>query len=246
MIDRTLLITGASSGVGKSLAHHFRSTFDHIILAARRIEILQEVFGGDPKYSLYQVDLAAQRETIRFAEEVSNTHGFIPYVINNAATNSSSRISEIRSDDFQRSLNVNALSPLLILQSLLPMMRKNNFGRVVNVTSGAPLNLAPGSAMYGGSKALLNALTVVIAAEERDSNIKVNLMSPGPVKTEMAPHATMSPDASHPTMDFLLNLRADGPTGCFFWLGYEIPLFPDLTGTDWQSGTPGPSLRPAF
>ena len=66
--------------------------------------------------------------------------------------------------------------------------------------------------------------------------MRINLMSPGPVQTEMAPHATMDPSACHPTVDYLLGVDENGPTGRFFWLGYEIPLFPNLEGIDWLAG----------
>jgi hypothetical protein len=61
-------------------------------------------------------------------------------------------------------------------------------------------------------------------------------MSPGPVETEMAPDAPMEPSACHPTVDYLLNLDEDGPTGRLFWLGYQLPLVPDLEGVEWLEG----------
>lgn len=245
-MNKIVLITGASAGVGRSMAFHLAATFDHIILAARRIELLHEYFGEDPKYSLHQVDLAVLEQTIRFTDEVLATHGFVPYVINNAGMNFSAPVSEIEASNLQSSLNVNAISPLLIVKGLLPPMRESNFGRIVNVTSGAPLNCSPGTGSYAASKAALNTLTSVLASELENTNVKINLMSPGPVRTEMAPMGALSPEVCLPTLDFLLNVPEWGPNGRFFWLGHEVPLRPDVSAVDWQNGRPGPFLRPAF
>lgn len=246
MSGRVVLITGASSGVGKSIARHLRSRFDHIILVARRFELLQQFFGADPKYSLYQADLAVVEQTIEFLDEVVDRHHFVPYVVNNAAVNVSSSVLDMQTSDLQSALALNAVAPFLILQKLVPAMKERNFGRVVNVTSGAPLNCAPGTGIYSASKAAMNTLTSVLAAELRDTNVKVNLMSPGPVQTEMAPTGPLAPEVCHPTLDYLLELPEDGPSGRFFWLGHEIPLRPDVSKIDWQSGEPGNSLRRAF
>ena len=115
-------------------------------------------------------------------------------------------------------------------------MKKNNFGRIINLTSGAPLNCITGFGIYSASKGALNALTVTAAREYSKYNIKINLMSPGPVRTEMTPDAPMHISVCYPTVDYLLNLDESGPTGKFFWLGYEVPLFPDLEGVEWLKG----------
>jgi 3-oxoacyl-[acyl-carrier protein] reductase len=84
---------------------------------------------------------------------------------------------------------------------------------------------------------------VTAAREYADHDIKINLMSPGPVRSQMAPDAPMDPSVCHPTVDYLLGLDQGGPTGRFFWLGYEIPLFPDLEGIHWLEGRADPRFR---
>lgn len=132
---------------------------------------------------------------------------------------------------------VNAVAPHMILNALLPGMRRHGFGRVINLTSGAPFNCFPGFAAYSASKGALNALTITAAKENGDLDIKINLMSPGPVKSEMAPDAPMLPEACHPTADYLLSLPRDGASGRFFWLGRELPVSPDFDGVQWLAGT---------
>jgi len=230
-----LLITGASSGVGLSLAQYLSGKYE-VIAVARRRERMQEALGDRSQVMLRQADLSQPDEVEQLIHWLKSEFGHIPYVINNAGVNIRNAIDVLSPDQMNRCMMVNALAPLAILRGLLPEMKAKNFGRVINVTSGAPLNCFPEYAAYSASKGALNAVTVTCAKECAALNIRINLMSPGPVRTEMAPHATMDPSACHPTVNYLLGLDEQGPTGRFFWLGYEIPLFPDLEGIDWMGG----------
>jgi 3-oxoacyl-[acyl-carrier protein] reductase len=232
---KILLITGASSGVGLSLARYLSGRYE-IVAVARRLEAMQEALGSRPHVTIRQTDLGQPAEVEQLVDWLKSKFGHVPYVINNAGVNIRGAIDALNPDQVIRSMMVNALAPLAILRALLPAMKSNNFGRAINVTSGAPLNCFPEFGAYSASKGALNALTVTCAKECAAFNIRINLMSPGPVRTEMAPNASMDPSVCHPTVDYLLDLDEEGPTGRFFWLGYEIPLFPKLEGVDWMGG----------
>ena len=231
---KVLLITGASSGVGLSLARHLSNRYE-VVAVARREERMQEEL-GKLRVTVRHTDLSDPAQVSTLVNWLNSEYGHIPYVINNAGVNMRSAVDVLDTDRLNRSMMVNALAPFAILHGLLPGMKKNNFGRVINITSGAPLNCFPEYSAYSASKAALNAISVTCAKECAALNIRINLMSPGPVRTEMAPNATMDPSACHPTVDYLLGLGEQGPTGRFFWLGYEIPLFPNLEGIDWMGG----------
>lgn len=233
--SKKILITGASSGVGRSLAELLCKNF-HVIVAARRIERLEEYYGDRDEFSIYQVDLGDPEDTALFTDRLLSDQGFIPYLINNAGVNNSGEMTKISMDTVKHSAQVNALSPLFLMRKFLPVMKENNFGRIINITSGAPLNCFPGYGAYSASKGYLNALTVTTAREHADYNIKINLMSPGPVRSEMSPNSDLEPEVCHPMTQHLLNLDKDGPTGKFFWLKYNVPLFPDLEGVQWMEG----------
>ena len=232
---KVLLLTGASSGVGLSLARYLSDRYE-VIAVARRLERMRDAFHDRPQIILRHADLSRAEEVDELVRWLKTEFEFIPFVINNAGVNIKGGTEALTLENVQRSLMVNALAPFMILHALIPGMRANNFGRVINITSGAPMNCFPGFGAYSASKGTLNALTVTCARECADVNVRINLMSPGPVRTEMAPHATMDPSVCHPTVDYLLELDEKGPTGRFFWLGYEIPLFPNLQGVDWLAG----------
>ncbi len=235
-MSEALLVTGASSGVGLSLVRHLCRRFE-VVAVARRLDRLETAFAGERNVVVRQADLSQPAPVAQLTDWLLARYSHVPYVINNAGVNLAGPMDTLALEDVSRSVMVNALAPFMILKALLPGMKAKNFGRVVNITSGAPFNCFPGYGAYSASKAMLNALTITVAKECAGYDIRINLMSPGPVRTEMAPTATMDPAVCHPTVDYLLGLDAQGPTGRFFWLGYEIPLFPDLAGIDWLAGT---------
>jgi len=241
----TVLVTGASSGVGRSVVSHLTGSF-RVIAVARRGDRLEEIFGSDEDVVTRPLDLLDLSAVQDFCEEVLEVGPVVSHIINNAGINRPGGVTTLDQRDWDESVIVNAFAPLTIMRAFLPDMHARRFGRIVNVTSGAPLNCFAGYGAYSGSKALLNALTVTVAREFEAENIRINLMSPGPVRSEMAPQAPLDPAACHPTVDFLLNLPADGPTGRCFWLGHEVPLFPDLAGVDWLGGEANGNLRRAF
>lgn len=232
-----VLITGASSGVGRSLANYFYNKGFELILISRRGKFVEEDFADSNRISYYEIDLSDGKSAEELILNISKYHGYIPLIINNAGVMVKEDIVDLKWDSFQADINVNARIPLFIMQTFLKEMKINNFGRIVNITSGAPINCFPHYSRYSASKGLLNIFSITLSKEVGDYDIKINLMSPGPVKSEMAPNAKLSPDICHPTVEYLLTLPKDGPSGKFFWLGYEIPITPDLEGIDWLNGT---------
>lgn len=242
---QTILITGASSGVGKALASYLSEEYK-VVALARRVEKMEEAFQDNKNIFIYQADISDLSKLETTLDEIVEKHGPILHVINNAGIMIAEQLEELSLDRLQNAIHINAMGPLFIIKKLLPEMKKNHFGRIINMTSGAPLNCFPGYGAYSASKALLNALTVTFAKEVDEHNIKVNLMSPGPVKTEMAPDGPKDPSVCFPTVKYLLNLPAEGASGKFFWLGYEVPLFPDLEGVQWLEGIGNDKLRKIF
>ena len=241
-MNKTVLITGGSSGVGRSLVDHLSEEFQ-VVTCARRLEQMEEQFGDVENVHPYHLDLARTDEITDQIMTMNERHGPILHVINNAAVNFAGSIEDFDPKDVNTSVRVNVVAPLLVMRALIPAMKQQNFGRVINVTSGAPLDCPTGVIPYSLSKAALNIATVTVAKELSKYDIKVNLMSPGPTKSEMAPDGPLSPTACHPTVDYLLSIDEGGPSGEFFWLGNQVPLFPDLGDVDWESGQPSEEME---
>lgn len=235
-MNSRILVTGATGGVGTALCRYLVDKYQ-VIAVSRNSQLLSELYDDNPSITTFKCDLADHKEVSQLIEFLISNYEYIPYIVNNAGVNLSDTLEQLSREDLETSLAINSIAPFLIMQGLLPEMRRKNYGRIINITSGAPMNCFAGFGAYSASKAALNALTVTAAREQKDYDIKINLMSPGPVRSGMSPSATMDPEVCLPTFEYLLNLDINGPTGRFFWLGHELPLFPDHQGVDWLRGS---------
>ena len=169
------------------------------------MERLDLYFENNVNVYPYRVDLSDMNTLEQSLIEIDKKHPVVDCIINCAGIMQVGEVEKLTLNDYNSSLNVNALSPLVIVKHYLPSMKERNFGRIINFTSGAPLNCFAGYSAYSFSKAALNAWTVTLGKEIQNYNIKINLMSPGPVRTEMAPEAPMDPKVCLPTLYYLLD-----------------------------------------
>jgi len=241
-MDPVALVTGGSSGIGRSLVEHLAGDY-RVVTVARRIDRMRELYADDPAVTPYELDLSDTAAVVSAMRALLEEYGHVPYVVNNAGVNPTAPTTEVTAEALERAMQVNAFAPVYVMRELLPAMREHGFGRIVNVTSGAAIDCPTGAGPYSASKAALNVFTATAAREHADEDVRINLMSPGPCRTEMAPEGRLEPSACHPTVDHLLDLDADGPTGRFFWLGHEVPLFPDLGDIAWEETDPGGKLE---
>lgn len=161
----------------------------------------------------------------------------MPYVIRCAGSWNPKPVHETELPELRHAMTVDAMAHAVLLRELLPPMREADFGRIIAVGGEATLVPSGGWALQYAAKMALNGFVVAAALENQDRNVKINLLAPGPTNTEMYP-GPLPVDASHPTVDHLLGLDCDGPTGRMFWLGHELPLFPDLGATDLGASIP--------
>jgi NAD(P)-dependent dehydrogenase (short-subunit alcohol dehydrogenase family) len=180
----------------------------------------------------------------RLAEMLEQRFGRLDILVNNAGIeregadfgapggfNNASRVSEA---DLRATFDTNFFAVVALTQTLLPLIRRSPAGRIANLSSilgSLSLHSDPASPIYRGkafaydaSKTALNAFTVHLAAELRDTPVKVNSAHPGWVKTELGgPAATLEVSEGGKTSVQLAMLPADGPTGGFFHLGEPLP-----------------------
>ena len=242
-MKRFAIVTGASSGVGLAITKHLCSQGIHVLAIARRIELLKDRLSNfNSLYTPVYCDLSNLDHTTKVARSVYADYD-IDILVNNAAILTSGTVDDLHAGSLVSASNTNCFSPAILMSLAICKMKPKNFGRIVNITSGAPLNCFPNVGLYSATKSFLNAMSITAAKENLQTNIKINLMSPGPVKTEMSPEAKMDPTSCLPTLDFLLDSSSSTPTGIFMWLGYQVPLTPDLSGIDWLNGVATGSLE---
>ena len=137
-----------------------------------------------------------------------------------------SRLLDSKIEIYRDTFETNVLGPLQLTQALLPLMKKRSYGRIVNVSSGQGQlsEMSSGTPAYRISKTALNALTRIVAAETRATNILVNSMCPGWVRTDMGgPNASRTVEEGADTAVWLATLPDGGPTGGFFRDRKPIP-----------------------
>jgi NAD(P)-dependent dehydrogenase (short-subunit alcohol dehydrogenase family) len=169
---------------------------------------------------------------------ISDKYGKLDILINNAGVASSdglqSRVSDVTDEDLLRVFQTNFFSVVALTRELLPLLKKSPAGRIVNLSSilgSLTLHADPKSPIanfkniaYDSSKSALNAYTIHLAHELKDTAIKVNSAHPGWVKTEMGTDAAPMeiPDGAKTSVALAL-LGPDGPNGRFIHLGSELP-----------------------
>ena len=122
-------------------------------------------------------------------------------------------------------IRINLIGSFYFMRAAIPVMRRQRYGRIVNLASRAAENATPGLSAYGASKAGIFSLTQCAANEVAGDGILVNALIPGDTRTAMNPTAKQEPEAVYPYLRELATLPVDGPSGKVFRYGREYPLF---------------------
>ncbi|MGY6156293.1 SDR family oxidoreductase [Paraburkholderia graminis] len=177
MSKRTFLVTGATKGIGRALSNRLAAAGHHVVGLARRTD--------DPTFpgTLVSVDLGDRSATEASLEALTARFAF-DGVVNNMGFVRLAEVGEIDLDDLEASFRINLTPAVQTMQAILPNMRKQGWGRVVNLSSLTILGVAQRSA-YAAAKAAMVTMTRTWALELADAGITVNAIAPGPVETEM-------------------------------------------------------------
>ena len=197
------LITGASRGLGLEIARAYARRGLRLVLTARGEAPLAEAAAELAKSTQVIAiagDVADNAHALRLVSQVYDTFGRIDVLINNASELGPSPMVPLEALDpttFDEILRVNVVAPLHLIQAVLPAMRQNQSGLIVNVTSDAAVNAYPTWGGYGASKAALEHLSRILAAELEGTGVRVYVVDPGDMNTAMHQAAEPGVDLSH-------------------------------------------------
>lgn len=215
---RTALVTGANRGIGFAIAKGLVRRGDvRVLVGARDLELGRKA-AGQIGAEAVALDLSEPSGIEDQVKEIVRDYGPVDILVNNAAVLDSTPGTDLKPDDFMRSVNVNLAAPFVLIRLLAPGMRERGWGRIVNVSSGwgAFSEGMSGPTAYSVSKAALNALTLSFS-HELGNNVKINSVCPGWVRTRMGgKSAARSAEEGADTPIWLATLPNDGPTGGFF------------------------------
>ena len=193
MTDRTIVITGASAGIGAALAERLSARGDRVALVARREQELREVASRCAgRGHVIAADVTSRDDVRRVVREAIEQLGRVDVWVNNAGRGITRPVSQLTDDDVDEMMRVNVKSALYGMQEILPHFIERGTGQVVNVSS--MLGRVPAASFrsaYNGAKHFLNAITANLRDElrERHPGITVSLVSPGVVATEFGINA---------------------------------------------------------
>lgn len=194
-IKKTAIITGASSGIGQATAKELAAKGYHVMLAARRedrlVELKKEIEAAGGKADYRVTDVTSADEMKSLAEATLEKTGSIDVLVNNAGLMPLSFMNKLKVDEWDRMVDVNIKGVLYGIAAVLPIMEKQQSGHILNVSSVAGHMVFKGSAVYSGTKYAVRAISDGLRQEIDPSHeIRVTIVSPGAVETELTDHIT--------------------------------------------------------
>ena len=234
------LITGANKGLGFEMARQLGQAGVTVVMAARdqqKGEAAAGLLRDQGLDALFlKLDVTSHEDHVKAAAFLEDNFGRLDILINNAgiAVKGAGTPSATTAEVLHETFETNFLAPVALTQILLPLLRKSEAGRIVNMSSilgSQTLHADPKSSIYNfkalaydASKTALNSFTIHLAHELKDTKIKVNSAHPGWVKTDMGTNSAPMeiPEGGKTGVELAL-LGEDGPSGGFFHLGQTLP-----------------------
>ncbi|MGG3625954.1 SDR family oxidoreductase [Bacillus gobiensis] len=193
--DKVIIITGASSGIGKATATLLAEQGAHVVVSARRKQNLEELVdsitlnGGSASYQV--TDVSKRYDVENLVKHAVKTHGKVDVLINNAGVMPISPLDDLRVEDWERMIDINIKGVLYGIAAALPVFRKQGIGHFVNTASTAGHKTVPNQSVYSGTKYAVRAISEGLR-QEAGNNLRVTIISPGMTRTSFSESVTDS------------------------------------------------------
>ena len=191
---KVALITGASSGIGEATALALAALGAKVALAARRAERLQKLEkqitdGGGKALSLV-TDIADEAQATEMVHKTNSNFGSVDILVNNAGVMLVGPVEGADTSDWQRMININLMGLMYATHAALPLMKAQGGGHIVNISSVAGRVAVPNYAVYNATKFGVGAFSEALRKEVYKDKIRVTVIEPGGVATELADQIT--------------------------------------------------------
>jgi len=184
--DKTVIIMGGSEGVGAATARLFADAGANLMLVARskkNLEAIAAELRDRTRVEIFAMDVADADACVDMFKKANFEFGRVDILVNNAGYHKRGAFESVEASDLTRMIDVNIKAPVFLIRSALPYLREAGGGAIINVGSLAGRTPVPNSATYAASKAALRSLTYSLAEEFVGKNIKIAIVSPGPIDT---------------------------------------------------------------
>ncbi|MFH1196412.1 MAG: 3-oxoacyl-ACP reductase family protein [bacterium] len=208
--NKVTLITGGSRGIGESCVRLFAAAgsevaFTYISAEARKNKLINDMQSVS-KVAAYKVDMESEVDINKCVGDVVNEFGKIDVLVHNAGIWNDGDITKMTLDHWEKLMRINLTSTFLFAKAVIPVMKKNNFGRIINISSTAGQRGEAFHSHYAASKGGMISFTKSLAVELAAFNITVNSVAPGWVDTEMN-------DEVFADKNYMEKIRKDIPIG---------------------------------
>ena len=183
---KTVIITGASAGIGEACARAFANSGAKLVLAARgreKLKLVADQLREITEVREFQMDVGNLDDCDRLLEESHKTFGNIDILVNNAGMHERGDLQTVSARAVAKMVEINMRAPLYLSAASLSYLKQSASGAIVFIGSLAGLAPLPGAATYSGTKAGMRAFGFALADELRESNVQIGVVSPGPVDT---------------------------------------------------------------
>ncbi len=226
---KTIVITGAGSGLGEAWAHGFLADGARVIAADLNPAKFAELEGMGAL--TIKTDVSVESDVQAMIDFAIKETGRIDALFNNAGIGMNRYFMNVPPGEFEQHVAIHLFGMVYGMRAALPHMQAQGYGRIINTISRAAEIAGTRNAAYSAAKAAMWATSKSVAAEFPDEDILINMIIPGPTNTAIWGRDMpdmQSADVTYPTARMLATLPADGPRGKVFWDEKEYPIFKGL------------------
>ncbi len=210
---KTVIVTGAGSGIGAATAKFFSEAGYQVVLVGRRKEKLEAVSKSLKTKSLcLSLDITDPKSSEQIVKQATE-FGDLSTLVNNAGTYERGPVGKCTDASLENMFRIHVAAPLRLIQACLLYFEKRGGGSIVNVSSSAAFKAIPGMTAYGSMKSAMNYLTQTCALELAAKNIRVNAVCPGIVETEILGLEKLSPEQRSATLKEMADMHPLKRTG---------------------------------
>jgi NADP-dependent 3-hydroxy acid dehydrogenase YdfG len=192
--SKVAVVTGASSGIGEATAEALAAEGAAVVVAARREErlsdLVERIKGGGGKALAVECDVTDEGQAHDLIRQAKEEFGRVDILVNNAGVMQLSKVEKGLSDEWRTMFEVNVLGLLYATDAAIEVMKEQGSGHLINISSLASRGTRPGLGVYSGTKMAVNGISEALRQELLEYNIRVTMVEPGVVKTELPEHIT--------------------------------------------------------
>jgi NADP-dependent 3-hydroxy acid dehydrogenase YdfG len=192
--DKVAVITGASSGIGEATAEALAAEGAAVVVAARREDRLEDLVerieGNGSRALAVSCDVTDEDQAHDLIRKAKEEFRRVDIVVNNAGVMQLSKVEKGLSDEWRRMFDINVLGLLYVTDAAIQAMKEQGSGHLVNISSLASRGTRPALGVYSGTKTAVNAISEALRQELQGDNIRVTIIEPGAVETELPDHIT--------------------------------------------------------